>query len=120
MPAQFDTEKTENNIGFILEKMKTEPDPLVLNKYRALFKRRISFFDRSWAAAYLLMLYDQGNLGRGRGAGASGGKAGRGRKDQGGRAIESRRRIPPKMGPSKTSRPVIPCRKRNRRTCSSA
>lgn len=85
MASQFDKAKTEKNIGFILEKMKTEADPLALSEYRSLFKRKISFFDRSWAAAYLLMLYDQGNLGRGRGAGASGGKAGKGKNNQRGR-----------------------------------
>ncbi|MDR1239278.1 MAG: DbpA RNA binding domain-containing protein [Treponema sp.] len=44
--------------------VKTEVDPRLLNEYRALFKREVSFFRRSWTAACLLMLYDQGGLRR--------------------------------------------------------
>ncbi|MDR0877947.1 MAG: DbpA RNA binding domain-containing protein [Treponema sp.] len=65
MPSQFDKEKTKKNISLILDKVKTEADPEALNNYRSLFKKEVSLFRRSWAAAYLLMLYDQGALGRG-------------------------------------------------------
>jgi hypothetical protein len=64
MPSQFDREKTKKNIDLILKKVKTEVDPQALNSYRSLFKKEVSFFSRSWVAAYLLMLYDQGALGR--------------------------------------------------------
>jgi hypothetical protein len=64
MSVQIDKEKTRKNIDLILEKIRTEADPLVLNEYRALFKRNISLFRRPWASAYLLMLFDQGGLGR--------------------------------------------------------
>jgi hypothetical protein len=64
MPSQFDKEKTRKKIGLMLEKIKTEVDPHLLNEYRSLFKKEVSFFRRSWVAAYLLMLSEQGNVGR--------------------------------------------------------
>ncbi|MDR1099216.1 MAG: DbpA RNA binding domain-containing protein [Treponema sp.] len=64
MPPQFDKEKTKKTIKLILEKLKTEADPQLLSKYRSLFKKEVSFFRRSWAAAYLLLLSDQGAAGR--------------------------------------------------------
>jgi hypothetical protein len=66
MPAQFDKEKAKQNVTRVLEKMQTEADPHVLSEYRALFKH-ISLFRRSWVSAYLLMLFDQGALGRAEG-----------------------------------------------------
>ncbi|MDR3191892.1 MAG: DbpA RNA binding domain-containing protein [Treponema sp.] len=59
MSFTFDREKTRKKIGLVLEDIKTKADPLVLDEYRRLFKREVPFFRRSWAAAYLLMLYDQ-------------------------------------------------------------
>jgi hypothetical protein len=68
----FDKEKVRREIEIIAEKISAEADPRVLNEYRALFKKGFSFFRRSWAAAYLLMLYDQGQgLGPGRDRGAA-------------------------------------------------
>jgi hypothetical protein len=68
----FDKEKVRRKIEIIGEKISAEADPRVLNEYRALFKKGFSFFRRSWAAAYLLMLYDQGQgLGPGRDRGAA-------------------------------------------------
>ncbi|MDR2745942.1 MAG: DbpA RNA binding domain-containing protein, partial [Treponema sp.] len=55
----FDKEKVRQKIAFIGEKIGAEADPRLLNEYRLLFKKGFSFFRRSWAAAYLLMLYDQ-------------------------------------------------------------
>jgi hypothetical protein len=66
MSAQFDKEKTRRNIALIVEQIKNEADPELLNRYRALFKKEVSLFHRSYTAAYLLMLYDQGRL-RGQG-----------------------------------------------------
>ncbi|GHV93648.1 RNA-binding protein [Spirochaetia bacterium] len=60
MPPQFDKEKNRKKISLMLEKIKTEVDPHLLNEYRSLFKKEVSFFRRSWMAAYLLMLSDQG------------------------------------------------------------
>lgn len=64
MSPQFDKDKTKKTIRLILEKLKTEVDPQLLSKYRSLFKKEVSFFRRSWAAAYLLLLSDQGAAGR--------------------------------------------------------
>jgi hypothetical protein len=60
----IDREKLRQKIALIGEKINSEADPHLLNEYRSLFKKGFSFFRRPWAAAYLLMLYDQGNLGR--------------------------------------------------------
>jgi hypothetical protein len=70
----LDKEKIKQKIAIIDEKIGAEADPRLLGEYRTLFKKGISFFRRSWAAAYLLMLYDQGegfDLGRERGPGRS-------------------------------------------------
>jgi RNA recognition motif-containing protein len=64
MSPQIDSEKVEKNLARILEKIRAEADPQILSVYRSLFKKKVSLFNRSWAAAYLLMLYDQGNSGR--------------------------------------------------------
>lgn len=64
MPSQFYNEKTRKSIASILDKIKNETDLHLLNQYRTLFKKEVSFFKRSWAAAYLLMLFEQGALGR--------------------------------------------------------
>ncbi|MDR1024765.1 MAG: DbpA RNA binding domain-containing protein, partial [Treponema sp.] len=47
-------------IALVKEQMIKEANPRLLNEYRLLLKKEISFFRRSWTAAYLLMLYDQG------------------------------------------------------------
>ena len=62
MPSRMDKEKTKENISVILEKIEkitTEADLQLLAEYKALFKKEISFFRRSWVTAYLLMLFDQ-------------------------------------------------------------
>jgi hypothetical protein len=66
MSSRFDKEKTKKNIALIVEQIRNEADPELLNQYRALFKKEVSLFHRSYTAAYLLMLYDQGRL-RGQG-----------------------------------------------------
>jgi hypothetical protein len=78
MSFKFDREKTRKKIGFVLEDIKTKADPLLLDQYRRLFKQEVSFFRRSWAAAYLLMLYDQDEKFRGAAANS-------GRRSPGGR-----------------------------------
>lgn len=60
MSSYIDKEKTTKALGLILEKIRTEADPLLLDEYRRLFKKEVSLFQRSNAAAYLLMLCDQG------------------------------------------------------------
>ena len=63
MATRIDKEKTKKTIADILDTIKTEADPRVLNEYRAIFKKEVSLFRRSWAAAYLLMLFEQNNAG---------------------------------------------------------
>lgn len=60
MSSYIDKEKTTKALGLILEKIRTEVDPLLLDEYRRLFKKEVSLFQRANAAAYLLMLCDQG------------------------------------------------------------
>jgi len=60
MPSHVDKEKTKKTISFILDKLATEEDIRTLGEYHSIFKKEVSFFRRSWAAAYLLMLCDQG------------------------------------------------------------
>jgi hypothetical protein len=60
MAAYIDKETTKQTIALVLDKIRTEVDPLLLAEYNSLFKKEISVFHRSKAAAYLLMLCDQG------------------------------------------------------------
>jgi hypothetical protein len=62
----IDKERLKQKIALIGEKIGGDIDPHLLNEYRLLFKKGFSFFRRSWAAAYLLMLYDQGEGAGGR------------------------------------------------------
>ena len=64
MPAQIDKEKVRKHIARMLDRIRAEEDPHLLNEYRALFRKEISLFRRSWVSAYLLMLFDQGALGQ--------------------------------------------------------
>jgi hypothetical protein len=51
-------EKAKKNLETILEKMHSVTDISVLHEYHKLYKKEISFFKRSWAAAWLFMYYD--------------------------------------------------------------
>jgi hypothetical protein len=55
-----DVEKVKQKIAFIQDKLRGEANLQLLDEYRRLFKKEISFFRRPWVAAYLLMLHDQG------------------------------------------------------------
>jgi len=55
----LDREKAKKNIESILEKMHKDADVSLLNEYHKIYKKEISFFKRSWAAAWLFMYYDQ-------------------------------------------------------------
>jgi hypothetical protein len=59
MASRLDKEKVINNLAVICEKMEGEAGLGLMDEYRKLFKKEISFFKRSWAAAWLLMYYDQ-------------------------------------------------------------
>jgi hypothetical protein len=60
MPARIDKERTRKTVALVLDKIRTEADPWLLEEYQRLFKKEVSLFHRSKAAAYLLMLCDQG------------------------------------------------------------
>jgi hypothetical protein len=60
MAFTFDRERVKQKIALVRDKISKEANPQLLNDYRLLFKKELSFFRRSWASAYLLMLYDQG------------------------------------------------------------
>jgi len=60
MSPRIDKKKTKETIALVIDKIKTEADPALLDDYIRLFKKEVSLFYRSKAAAYLLMLCDQG------------------------------------------------------------
>ena len=60
MSVPFDSIRIKNRIREGLEKAYTEVDPILLSRYRDLFKKEVSLFRRSYAAAYFLMELDQG------------------------------------------------------------
>ena len=62
MEPQPDTEKIREKLAQIRESMLTNTDPVILSKYRRIFKKEFSFFRRSWAAAWLLMYFDKDEL----------------------------------------------------------
>jgi hypothetical protein len=64
MPPYIDKERIKRAINLVLERIKTEADPLLFDEYHRLFKKEVSLFHRSKVAAYLLMLNDGKNPGR--------------------------------------------------------
>ena len=57
----LDKNKASANLAEIKDRIykDTNTDPALLSEYRRLFKKKFSFFRRSWAAAWLFMYYDQ-------------------------------------------------------------
>ena len=49
-------EKIRNRIRELLDKIQSEADPVLLNRCRSIFRQEVSFFHRSYMAAYLLLL----------------------------------------------------------------
>jgi hypothetical protein len=64
MSFQFDSTRLKKRIAGTLEKIYTQADPALLNQYRSIFKKEVSFFRRSYFAAYLLMELDRGKEGK--------------------------------------------------------
>jgi len=60
MDSHIDIEKTQKILSLIVEKMNSEVDPWLLEEYHGLFKKKVSLFNRTKVAAYLLMLVEQG------------------------------------------------------------
>ena len=59
MPTKPDMKKAKRNIEVIREKMHSDADIFLLKEYHKLYRKEISLFKRSWAAAWLFMYYDQ-------------------------------------------------------------
>jgi hypothetical protein len=55
----IDEEKVKNLLDTMLKTIQTEANPQALNQYRALIRKNVPFFRRSYLAAYLLMLQEQ-------------------------------------------------------------
>jgi hypothetical protein len=49
-------ENLRQRIRVLLDEIQNEADPVMLNRYRSIFRREVSFFRRSYMAAYLLLL----------------------------------------------------------------
>jgi hypothetical protein len=64
MAGSINEERIKKSIEEILERIQAEVDPDLLTSYRSILRKEISFFRRSYFAAYLLMLLDQGGLGK--------------------------------------------------------
>ena len=58
MASGLDKEKIRKKIAKIID-MTQSDDPVLLSEYRNIFKKEISFFRRSWTAAWLLMYFDR-------------------------------------------------------------
>jgi hypothetical protein len=59
MQSDLDVKKAKRNIEMVQEKMQNNTDILLLKEYHRLYKKEISLFKRSWAAAWLFMYYDK-------------------------------------------------------------
>jgi hypothetical protein len=59
LKVSFNKEKAKRNAKAIMEKMYNETDIIKLKEYHKIFKKEISLFRRSWAAAWLFSYYDQ-------------------------------------------------------------
>lgn len=59
MPPFINEDETAARIDDILDAVKTEADPDVLNAYRAIIRKRVPFFMRSYIAAYLVLQLEQ-------------------------------------------------------------
>jgi hypothetical protein len=55
----FDKEKAKRNLKEIQERFNSDTDISLLHEYYKLYKKEISLFKRSWAAAWLFMYYDK-------------------------------------------------------------
>lgn len=58
MAAQIDDVEIKKHLAEFLKKIHTEADPELLNAYRSLIRREVSWFKRSYLSAYLLMLFE--------------------------------------------------------------
>ena len=54
-----DKEKAIGNLKEILERMQNDTDTALMHEYYKLFKKEVSFFKRSWTAAWLFKYYNE-------------------------------------------------------------
>jgi hypothetical protein len=59
-PDKINKESLVRRIHSLLDEIQTEAEPHLLNQYRSIFRKEVSFFRRSYLAAYLLLLAEQG------------------------------------------------------------
>lgn len=64
-------ERIKKRIRSLLDEIQNEADPVLLNRCRSIFRKEVSFFRRSYMAAYLL-LHAEGINGKTSGPGVSG------------------------------------------------
>jgi len=55
----LDKERARKNLNEILDRMQNDSDTAQLHEYYTLFKKEISLFKRSWAAAWLFKYYNE-------------------------------------------------------------
>jgi hypothetical protein len=60
VPDKINEESLVRRIRSLLDEIQTEAEPQLLNQYRSIFRKEVSFFRRSYLAAYLLLLAEQG------------------------------------------------------------
>ncbi|QQO10413.1 DbpA RNA binding domain-containing protein [Breznakiella homolactica] len=60
MASHIDKEKTKKHIEEIVSSIHSEADIDLLNAYRSMIRKEVSFFNRGYFAAYLLMQLEQG------------------------------------------------------------
>jgi hypothetical protein len=60
VPEKVNKESLVKRIHSLLDEIQSEAEPHLLNQYRSIFRKEVSFFRRSYLAAYLLMLAEQG------------------------------------------------------------
>ncbi|MDR1388379.1 MAG: DbpA RNA binding domain-containing protein [Treponema sp.] len=60
-------ENVRKRIQQLLEEIQSKADPALLNQYRSIFRKEVSFFRRSYMAAYLLLLAEDAPASTGRG-----------------------------------------------------
>jgi hypothetical protein len=91
VPDKIDKESLVRRIHSLLDEIQNEAEPQLLNQYRAVFRKEVSFFRRSYLAAYLLMLAEQGkNWGRRRDSRRTEDNRGNFREDDSGKNDERR------------------------------
>ncbi|MDR1507579.1 MAG: DbpA RNA binding domain-containing protein [Treponema sp.] len=88
--GKVDEESLVRRIRALLDEIQGDADPHLLNRYRSIFRKEVSFFRRSYLAAYLLLLADQGKPQGRRREAPAGNREGQPRR-RGGRADEPAR-----------------------------